>query len=74
MRVGDGLGRVVQWCDAERCMVVDAITGEPERVDGRAICRLEDALAYVERRIWSDGLVILRLSAIVPAVIEQGGP
>lgn len=66
-RSRDGAGTLYQWVDAERVMILDAVTGEPQRFGPRhdSIGLLKDALEHVTSRIgWEGRLVIVRLQAI----------
>lgn len=66
-RTQDGAGNLWQWYDAERVIVIDTVTGKPERfAEGcNGIGTMEEALAYVKSRIgWEPRLVIVRLQCV----------
>jgi hypothetical protein len=66
-RSTDGSGNVFQWCDADRAMVLDAVTGERQRMEGgTSIGTFEMAMKLVEsRRGWEERLVVVKLQAVV---------
>lgn len=72
-RTKDGAGNIWQWYDAERVMVLDIVTGEPERFTNflNSIGSMEDALAYVRKRVgWEDRLAIVRLQCVVAEEVD----
>lgn len=51
--------------DNELCMVVDKVTGKPQRSGGNAIVTLEQALKYVKNYTgWGDRMIIVKFSCI----------
>lgn len=66
-RTTNARGDIFQWTSAEACMVLDAVTGEPQRFGKHqnSVGYIEEALEYVKHRPgWEDRMVIVRLSAI----------
>lgn len=60
------------YCDAELAMVMDTVTGKPERFShGESIGSLEDAISYVAKKDgWEDRTVIVKLHCIKPYQID----
>lgn len=72
-RTVDGAGNVYQWYDADRAMVLDQVTGTPERFSecANSVGTIDEAISYVKRRIgWESRLVIVRLQCVVAADVE----
>ena len=72
-RTQDGAGTLWQWYDAERVMVLDVVTGKPERFanGNESIGTMEDALSYVKARIgWEQRLVIVRLQCVAAGKVK----
>lgn len=61
-------GAVHQWVDAERCMVLDLVTGEPQRFGAghNIIGTFEEAIAYAnEKHGWEGRTVVIKMSCVV---------
>lgn len=74
-RTKDHMGNIYQWYDAERVMVLDVVTGKPERFAAvnNSIGTLEEALEYVNNyKGWESRFVIVRLQCIVAGKIVEG--
>lgn len=59
---------VHQWVDAERCMVIDSVTGKPERFGTfhNSIGTFDDALEYVSKRSgWEERMIIIKMNCVV---------
>lgn len=66
-RATDGAGNVYQFVDSEICMVLDRVTGEPQRFgESRlAIGTFEEALKFVtSRKGWEDRWALVRVPAV----------
>jgi hypothetical protein len=66
-RATDGAGNVYQFVDAEICMILDTVTGEPQRFGKHhnATASFEEALEFVKRNIgWETRWAIVRLPAV----------
>ena len=64
-RTVDGAGTIYQWVDSEICMVIDMVTGEPQRVLGNATCTFEQALQHTKNMLgWEGSLAIVKLPCI----------
>ena len=63
-------GKLYQLHDAELCMVLDTVTGQPERAfpSNSSIGTLEQALSFL-KSYPSDRRVIVRLSCIQASVV-----
>jgi hypothetical protein len=72
LRVTHSSGAVLQWYEAERAMVLDIVTGEPQRLPGghNSVGTLEQALELAAGRC-SSRYVIVKLPCIVQAVVDQ---
>lgn len=74
----DQLGTIRHWVDADLCVVLDEVTGEPQRFGskGGSIGTLEEALAHCKAaaRGYNDRYVIVRLSCIKAVVCGQMNP
>lgn len=66
-RTQNGIGETFQWVDSVSAMVLDAVTGEPQRFGPahHSIGTIRDAAEYVGRRPgWEGRLVIVKLETI----------
>lgn len=60
-------GDIYQWCDAELVMILDSVTGKPERFGDsmNSIGTLGEAKKFAsERKGWEERMVIVRLCCI----------
>lgn len=74
-RTKDATGRIYQWVDAEMVMIIDIVTGEPQRFSGNATGHIDAALAYVEMMPgWETRLAIVRIPCIRAFVCGQESP
>lgn len=62
----DNTNTTFQWIDSDLFMVLDRVTGKPERIaHNDSIGTLQEARLYVEsRKGWEDRMIIVRLNAI----------
>lgn len=66
-RTQDVSGAVWQWVDTVNAMVLDAVTGEPQRFGKnlQSVGTLQEAAEYVSKRPgWEDRMVIVKLETI----------
>lgn len=66
-------GDTYQWVDADRCMVLDAVTGQPERFGDacNSIGSFDEALDYVGNRPgWESRMVIVKLPCICGFIVD----
>lgn len=74
-RTKDGAGTIYHWVDSEMVMVIDTVTGEPQRIAGNFTGHIDDALKYVEMRPgWETRLAIVRIPCIRAFVCGQESP
>lgn len=59
-------GNKFQWVDSRLCMVLDTITGKPEKISGQCIVPVIIASEYVRKykKGWEDRTVIVFLDCI----------
>ncbi len=63
-----------QFCDTELCMVLDTVTGKPERAFeiGNSIGSFSEALEYLKnKKGWEDRTIIVKLNCVQGFKIER---
>lgn len=66
-RTQNNVGETIQWVDSVNAMVLDSVTGEPQRFGQslNSIGTLQEAAEYVTTRPgWEDRMVIVKLETI----------
>lgn len=58
--------------ETQMVMVLDSVTGEPQRMRGKSIARMKDAMQLIAARPgWEERLVIVKLDCVVAKRAEQ---
>lgn len=72
-RSTDYVERTWQWCDSQKAMVLDLVTGEPQRFGKgmNSIGTLEDAVEYASSRTgWENRMVVVKLDCVAAFMVK----
>lgn len=64
-RTKNSAGDKYQWCDSERFMVIDTVTGESQNIKGDCVVMFDECKEFVSNiKGWENRLIIAKVSCV----------